>query len=48
MLHSPLYTRMATATRMKALKQIGVVILSVLVVTGWLTAILYFSFTVGF
>jgi hypothetical protein len=48
MTHSPLYTRSATGTRMKAVKQIGVVILSLLVVTAWLTAILYFTFTVEF
>jgi hypothetical protein len=48
MLHLPLYTRSATGTRMKAVKQIGVVVLSLLVVTAWLTAILYFSFVVEF
>jgi hypothetical protein len=48
MLHLPLYTRSAPGTCMKAVKQIGVVVLSLLVVTAWLTAILYFSFVVEF
>lgn len=47
MLHSP-DSRAAIATRMKTVKQIGVVALSLLVVTAWLIAILYFWFVVEF
>jgi hypothetical protein len=47
-LHSLLDTRAAIAARMKTVKQMAVVVLSVLVVTVWLTAILYFSFIMEF
>jgi hypothetical protein len=47
MIHSP-DSRAAIATRMKTVKQIGVVALSLLVVTAWLIAILYFWFVVEF
>jgi hypothetical protein len=40
--------RAAIRTRMNAVKRIAVVVMSLLVVTAWLTAILYFSFTVEF
>jgi hypothetical protein len=38
----------AISTRMNAVKQIAVVVLSLFVVTAWFTAILYFSFTMEF
>jgi hypothetical protein len=48
MLHPLLDTRAATAARMKTVKQIGVILLSLLVVTAWVTAILFFSFRMEF
>ena len=46
--HSSLDTRVATARLMRTVKQIGVVVLSLLVVTAWLTAILLFWFRLDF
>ena len=48
MLHPLLKYQGGNSTRMKTVKQIGVVVLSLLVVMAWLTAILDLSFTVEF
>jgi hypothetical protein len=40
--------RAAIKRRMNAIKQLAVVVFSLLVVTAWFTAILYFSFTMEF